>query len=229
MKLTIIMPVYNEKNTFNEILKKVKKVRIKIQKEIIIVDDGSRDGTRELIEKVKGKGIKKFFHKKNTGKGAAISTAIKNADGDIIIIQDADLEYNPEDYGRVIEPILKGEARVVYGERFTLNRLGRWAIPSHFIGNKFLSFLTGIIFLRRVRDMETCYKAFKKDVIKNIKINSKRFDVEPEITAKILRRGIKIYEVPIHFHPRTFKEGKKINWRDGLIAIWTLIKYRFED
>jgi len=227
MKLSIIIPVYNEKNTFNEILKRVRKVRLGLKKEIIIVDDGSNDGTTELIKKVKGGNIKKIFHKKNSGKGKAISTALKHVTGDIVIIQDADLEYNPEEYKKIISPILEGKADVVYGERFSLNKMERWAIPTHFLGNKFLSFLTGLLFLRKVKDMETCYKAFKKEIIEDIKINSKRFDVEPEITAKILKKRIKIYEVPIYFHPRTFEEGKKINWKDGLIAIYTLLKYRF--
>ena len=225
MKLSIIMPVYNEEGTFEKIIKKVKAVKLDLEKEIIVVDDGSTDNSRKLIEKQNG--IKKLFHKINSGKGAAISTGLKYATGDIIIIQDADLEYNPEEYPKIIGPIIGGKAEVVYGERFSLNQRERWAIPSHFFGNKLLSFLTGVIFLRKVKDMETCYKAFRKEIIKGIKIKSRRFDVEPEITAKILKRGIRIHEVPIKFHPRTFEQGKKINWRDGIVAIWTLIKYRF--
>ncbi len=231
MKLSIIIPVYNEEKTVAKILKKVKSARLPkgIDKEIVVVDDGSNDKTPQILKKIEG--INLITHKVNRGKGAAVRTGIENAKGDIILIQDADLEYNPDDYYRLLEPILSGETKVVYGTRLKDYPIlfGRHKTPfiSHYLGNRFLSLVTSIIYGSFLTDMETCYKVFKKEVIKPIKINANRFDFEPEITAKILRQGYKIYEVPIKVKPRGYDEGKKITWKDGFMAIYTLFKYRF--
>ena len=229
MKLSIIIPCYNEKDTLSLILKKVKKVKLKnnLKKEIILIDDFSTDGTREHIKKISN-GIIKIFHERNLGKGAAVKSGIKKASGDIIIIQDADLEYNPEDYNKVVEPIINGIAKVVYGSRY-LKRGNKYSHLSFLLGGLLVTFFTNILFFTKLTDEPTCYKTFHKEVIKNIKIDGNRFEWEPEVTAKILKKGIKIYEVPISYFPRTKKQGKKINWKDGLQAIWTLFKYRFKD
>ena len=236
MKLSIIIPVFNEEKTIGEIVKKVLDVNLPIKfiKEIIIVNDGSVDKTTDILQGFKQKQIKIFTHIKNLGKGAAIRTGIKNSTGEIIIIQDADLEYDPNDYSKLLEPILNKQAQVVFGTRLINYPLYIWGqrktvLPSHLIGNKFLTFVTNIFYGNKVTDMETCYKIFRKEVIRNIKIYADKFDFEPEITAKILKKGYKIYEVPIRVHPRGYDEGKKITWKDGFIALWTLIKYRFID
>jgi dolichol-phosphate mannosyltransferase len=227
MKLSIIIPVYNEKKTLFKVLKSIEKVNVgPIKKEIIIVDDFSKDGTRNILKKVKKKEIKIIYHKMNYGKGFAIRTGLEKSTGDIILIQDADLEYNPSDYKKLLKPILSGSAQVVYGSRF-MNKNKKIKFNSFFLGNKFLSFLVTLLYHHKITDMETCYKVFKKEVFENLKITSRRFEFEPEITAKILKNKIKILEIPISYNPRSKREGKKIKWRDGLIAIWTLIKYRF--
>jgi len=224
MMLSIIIPVYNEKDTILGILKKVKNVKINPTKEIIIVDDFSTDGTREILKSLKG--IKIYYHNKNKGKCDAIKTGLKHASGDLIIIQDADLEYDPEDYKKLLKEIDKG-ADVVYGSRFLRNfKKDKTFILSHHLGNKFLSILTTILYGIKITDMETCYKLFRKDVIKNIKLNSTKFGFEPEVTAKVLKNH-KIVEVPINFYPRDFEHGKKISWRDGIQHVFYLIKYRF--
>ncbi|MFH1052995.1 MAG: glycosyltransferase family 2 protein [Candidatus Woesearchaeota archaeon] len=229
MRLSIIIPTYNEENTLVEVIKRVKNVYIgNISKEIIIVDDGSRDGTRKILHLINDKQIKIIFHEKNKGKGAAIRTGIKNATGEIIMIQDADLEYDINEYPMLLKPILDGNASVVYGSRFIkLKKVPKYRI--HYIGNIGLTFITNLLFGGRITDMETCYKVFKADVIKNIRLRAKRFDFEPEVTAKVLKKRIKIVEVPISYHCRDFKEGKKITWRDGIKAFFYLIKYRFVD
>ena len=229
MKLSIIMPVYNEKSTIKEIIHRIKNVPI--DKEIIIADDCSTDGTREILRKLQSeeydKGeIKIIYHEKNMGKGWAIRTALKYVSGEIVIIQDADLEYEPEDYPRLIEPIVSGEASVVYGPRSLGKKI---SYLSFYLGGQFLSFLTNILYGSHITDEATCYKVFRADVIKGINLKCERFEFCPEVTAKLLKKGYKIYEVPIHYYPRSIKEGKKINWKDGLEAIWTLIKYRFID
>ena len=229
MKLSIIVPVYNEEKTLEKIIDRVEKVRIKeVEKELIIVDDGSADFTWKVINKLKAKynNIKIFKHEKNKGKGAAIKTGLGHFSGDIIVIQDGDLEYNPEDFKKLIKPILSRKTKVVYGSRM-LGHVTGFIITSHYYGNKFLTFLTKLLYGQKITDMETCYKMMTKDVVKNIKLESNRFDFEPEITAKIIKKGHKILEIPIDYHCRTFKEGKKINWRDGIIAIYKLLKYRF--
>ena len=236
MKLSIIIPVYNEEETIAEIVKRVNaaKVARNINKEIIVVDDGSSDGSRLKVESLKQKNLRLLVHHKNRGKGAAVRTGFKNATGDIAVIQDADLEYNPDDYTRLLSPILEGKTNVVYGTRLKdlqLGLIGRSKTPfaTHYLGNRFLSIITSILYGSMVTDMETCYKVLTSKVYKSLKLNSDRFEIEPEITAKVLRAGYKIVEVPIKVKPRGYDEGKKITWQDGFMALWTLIKYRFTD
>ncbi len=229
MKLSIIIPAYNEEKTLLQILSKIKKVDLgDIKKEIIIIDDASKDNTKKIIENIKDKNIKKIFHKENQGKGSAIRNGIKHSTGDIIIIQDADLEYDPNDYLKLINPIINNKAKVVYGSR-ALNRENKYSYFSFMIGGKIVTFITNLLFFSNLTDEPTCYKTFSSEIIKNIEIKGNRFEWEPEVTAKILKKGIKILEFPIRYNPRDKKHGKKINWRDGLIAIWTLFKYRFND
>ncbi|MEK7550197.1 MAG: glycosyltransferase family 2 protein [Patescibacteria group bacterium] len=228
MILTIVIPVFNEEATIKEIIRRVKK--IKIQKEIVVIDDASSDNSFEILSKLSG--IKLLRHNVNLGKGAAVRTGIKKSVGEIILIQDADLEYDPNDYLKLLQPILNGEASIVYGTRlknYPVKIFGKKHTPflTHYFGNKLLSFATRILYSNNLTDMETGYKVFRKDVLKNIKLESNRFEFEPEITAKILKAGYKIYEVPIKVNPRGYDEGKKITWKDGFKAIWTLIKYRF--
>lgn len=226
MLLSVIMPVYNERETIEEILRRVRNVDI--PKEIILVDDYSTDGTREILKKYENEpDIRIFYHPFNQGKGAALRTGFQHAKGDIIIIQDADLEYHPEEYPQLIEPIIKGFADVVYGSRFKGTH--RAFLFWHFVGNKLLTFLTNLLYNSCLTDMETCYKVFKREVIEKIKIKSNRFNVEPELTAKVLKQRVRLVEVPITYTGRDYEEGKKITWRDGLVALWTLIKYRFTD
>jgi glycosyltransferase involved in cell wall biosynthesis len=234
MMLSIIIPVYNEKNTILKVIKEVEKVKLpnKLKKEIIIVDDCSIDGTREILRKIKN--FKILYHNKNKGKGSAIRTGLGYAVGDIILIQDADLEYDPKEYPKLLKPILLNKAYVVYGSRLMNGKLSllgknKTFLPTHFIGNKFLSFVTSILYFHNVSDMETCYKVFKKNIVKDMQLKATRFDFEPEITAKILKKGYRILEVPIKFKPRSFMEGKKINFIDGIKAVYYLIKYRFVD
>jgi dolichol-phosphate mannosyltransferase len=232
MKLSIIIPVFNEKKTILKILDKVLEAIIPdFEKEIIVVDDGSRDGTVDELRKA-GRGIKVLYHERNRGKGAAIKTGIKNATGDYIIIQDADLEYNPEQIKLLTKEIGKGNAKVIYGTR--LNRLphlnkeeSKHLFILHYLGNRFLSLITSLLYGQWITDMETCYKLFPREAVSNISLNAKGFDFEPEITAKLLKRKYKILEVPITTIPRGYDEGKKLNTiKDGAIALWTLIKYR---
>ena len=231
MKLSIIIPVYNEEKTILKVLDKVKKVKLNdITKEIILVDDFSTDGTKNILSELKDSSLKIFFHQKNHGKGAAIRTALKHATGDIIIIQDADLEYEPEEYPKLLEPIIENETKVVYGSRLKAIRKNiKNMYKLHYIGNTVLTLMTNLLYGSMISDMETCYKVFRKEVIKDMKLKAKRFDFEPEITAKILKKGYKIKEVPINFVGRKFDEGKKITWKDGIKALYYLIKYRFVD
>ena len=227
MKLSIIIPVYNEQATIMTVLKIIDEVNI--EKEIIVVDDGSSDGTRELLHNLNTHNIKTAFHERNRGKGAAIRTGLAHVTGDIVIIQDADLEYDPREYPQLIAPIIEGKAQVVYGSRF-LHHLTSIKIYYHFVmGVRLLNLLTYLLYGVKITDEATCYKAFKSEVIKNIELKCERFEFCPEITAKVCKKGYTIYEVPVSYRGRSFKEGKKINWKDGIEAIYTLIKYRFTD
>ncbi|MEM0465341.1 MAG: glycosyltransferase family 2 protein [Candidatus Pacearchaeota archaeon] len=225
MKLSIIIPVYNEEKTIKELIFLVKKVKLPIDKEIIVVDDCSKDNSLKIIKKIKG--IKLITHKKNQGKGAAVKTGIRHSTGDIIIIQDADLEYDPNEYVQVIKPILDNKAEVVYGSRILKKENKKSSIFFYF-GGRFISFLSSILVFRKITDEPTCYKAFKSDIIKNIKIDGNGFEWEPEITIKLLKqKNLRYIEVPISYKPRAVDEGKKIKFKDGFIAILTLFKYRF--
>lgn len=223
-KISVLIPVYNEKKSLIELLKKVESVDFGIEKEIIIIDDYSTDGTKDLYKNLP---YKILYHEKNMGKGAALRDGIKEATGDIIIIQDADLEYNPQDYIPLVNLIKDNKADVVYGSRFLCKQNKGNFLFLSFIANKTLTFITQVLYKTALTDMETCYKAFRADVIKNIEIKSNRFDFEPEITAKVLKQNIRFAELPISYNARGKNEGKKINWKDGVQAIFTLIKYRF--
>ena len=225
-KLSIVIPVYNEKSTIDEIVKRVQNV--KFEKEIIIVDDCSSDGTRDKIDKISGNNIKKLFHEKNKGKGASLRTGFQHVTGDIVIIQDADLEYNPNEYSNLIEPIVDGRADVVYGSRF-LGGPHRVDFFWHYVGNKILTTLSNILTNLILTDMETCYKVFKAEIIKDIKIRSNRFGFEPEITAKLAKRKCIIYEMPISYSGRDYDEGKKIGWKDGVVALYCIVRFRLFD
>ncbi len=231
MKLSIIIPAYNEEKTILEVIGRVKKTALKdITKEIIIVDDFSTDNTKNLLSNLKDSSIKIFFHQKNQGKGAAIRTGLNHATGDIILIQDADLEYNPAEYPKLLQPIIEGSEKVVYGSRLeTIRKNMQNMYKLHYFGNVFLTVMTNILYGAKITDMETGYKVFRKEVIENMKLRARRFDFEPEITAKILKRGYRIKEIPISFAARKFDEGKKITWRDGIKALYYLIKYRVSD
>lgn len=222
MKLSVIIPVYNERDTVEKIVSLVEEVPI--EKEIILVDDFSQDGTREILKKWAGeKKYKVFYHNKNLGKGNAIRTGISQAQGELIVIQDADLEYNPFDYLKMLNLFSSPEVKVVYGSRF--KGKGKFLLRSK-LANLFLSFLTSLLFNKRITDMETCYKMVRREAIQNLKLAAKRFEIEPEITAKLLKKGIRIYEIPISYSGR--EKGKKIKAKDGFIALWTLFRWRLK-
>ncbi len=222
--LSILIPCFNEINTIDELIRRVKKSPIK-SKEIIIIDDCSNDGTQEFLKNIDDDSIKVVFNSVNLGKGAAISKGIKLATGEITIIQDADLEYDPNEYQKIIKPILIDKADVVYGSRFQGAEPHRVVYFWHRVGNGFLTLLSNIMTDINLTDMETCYKAFRTEILKSINIKEKRFGFEPEITAKVARSKCKIYEVGISYFGRTYEEGKKIGWRDGVRAIWCILKY----
>ena len=222
--LSVIVPCFNEINTIGKVIEKIKESPIK-EKEIIIIDDYSNDGSREYLQNLTDNQIVTKFHNRNLGKGAAISTGIKTASGRIIIIQDADLEYDPNEYPNMVTPILDNKADIVYGSRFKGGQPHRVVYFWHRVGNGFLTLLSNIFTDLNLSDMETCYKAFKSEVIKNVRIEEKRFGFEPEITAKISKKNYRIFEVGISYYGRTYKEGKKIGWKDGFQAIWCILKY----
>lgn len=240
------MPVYNERTTLAEIVQRVRDVDltldrkganpllrgpITLAREIVIVDDGSTDGTRDLLRTWMAQpssDLRIIFHALNGGKGAALRTGFEQATGDIIVIQDADLEYDPRDYVKLLEPILEGRTPVVYGSRFSGGPRAAMSL-THTLGNKLLTVITNVMYGTSLSDMETCYKCFRRDVIRGMPLRSRRFEIEPELTAKILKRGYTIFEVPISYNGRAFHEGKKISWRDGFAAVRTLLKYRFVD
>lgn len=227
--LSVVIPVYNEKDTVLKIIDKV--LRLDIVKEVIVVDDCSTDGTRESLKRARlDNRVKLLFHGKNMGKGAALRTGFKDAKGDVVVIQDADLEYDPNELNEMIKPILDGAADVVYGSRLSGGKPQRAHLFWHRAGNDFLAFLTNFLYNTTLSDMETCYKMFKRNVIENINIKSNDFSVEPELTAKVLKKkNLKIYEIPISYYGRSYSEGKKTRWTHGLGAMWALLKYRFVD
>ncbi len=227
MKLSVIIPTYNEEKTIEKILAKVQATGL--VDEIVVVDDGSVDNTRNILKNLDGNdNLRVILHERNQGKGAAVVTGIQQAGGDVLLIQDADLEYDPRDYPALLQPIEEELAEVVYGSRF-LGGPRRTAMFWHMVANKLLTLMTNILYNTILTDMETGYKVFRKEVVQDIKIHARGFDFEPEFTAKILKKRINIYEVPIRFAPRDYSEGKKIKIRDAFIAVWTLIKYRFVD
>lgn len=225
MKLSIIIPVYNEVESIQTILKRVQDQ--KLADEIVIVDDGSKDGTREILKTLDGKdGVRVILHEKNKGKGAAVRTGMGAATGDLMLIQDADLEYDPRDIPDLLKPIEEGLADVVYGSRF-LGRARRVTMFWHQLANQLLTLMTNILYNTILTDMETGYKLFRREVLNGMTLRANSFDFEPEFTAKILKRKLRIFEVPITFNPREYSQGKKIKLHDAFIAVWTLLKYRF--
>ena len=226
-KLSVIVPVYDERNTVGEIVRRMRAVDLPLEREFVLVDDASTDGTRDVLRQLADSTVRVVYHERNRGKGAAIRTGLDHVTGDLVLVQDADLEYDPEDWPKLLMPVLRGKAQVVYGSRFTGER--RNMLFLHWVGNRFLSLVTNVLYNTTLSDMETCYKLFDRRVLAGITLRASRFEFEPEVTAKVLRRGIRIYEVPISYAGREFHEGKKITWRDGIVALWTLVKYRFVD
>jgi len=230
MKLSIVIPVFNEKNTIAEILKRIEAVDLGIEKEIIVVDDFSTDGTRDILKKLDAGRYKIIFQEKNCGKGRALRTGFANMTGDVVVVQDADLEYDPNDFKKMLEKMKETGSPVIYGSRRLGQNYFKSKHSSHVfaLGGILVTWVTNLLFNTKITDEPTCYKMFKTDFLKSIKLECERFEFCPEITAKIARQGIKIPEVPINYYPRHKNEGKKINWKDGLEAIWTLLKYRFK-
>ncbi len=236
MKLSVLIPAYNEKNTLREAIRRVQ--RVNVPKEIIVIDDGSKDGSREILAGLDADAKKKsdplnelkvILKSVNEGKGAAIRSGLAQVTGDVVIVQDADLEYNPQDYPKLLEPIEAGEADVVYGSRFFGGGPHRVLFFWHYVGNQILTLFSNILTNLNLSDMEVGYKAFRSDILKNIQIKSNRFGFEPEITVKVAKIGCRIYEVPISYYGRTYKEGKKITWKDGFAAFYCLFRYKLMD
>jgi len=226
--LSVIIPVYNEKNTIKEIIEKVKNVTLieEFEKEIVVVDDGSTDGSRGILLSLSN--IKLIFHEDNQGKGAAVRTGLKECSGNYIIVQDADLEYDPHDFNFLLSKIIKENLLVVYGSRELRKQEKRFSGVSFYLGGIFLTWLTNILYKQKITDEPTCYKMFKTEYLKSLSLKCKKFDFCPEVTALIAKQGIKIEEVPISYYPRHKNQGKKINWKDGVMAIVTLLKYKFK-
>ena len=233
MRLSVVIPVYNERETLFEIVRRVLNAPVELEREIVLVDDCSRDGTLELYAKIPetfpGANIRVFKHAVNQGKGAALRLGFREASGDVILVQDADLEYDPQDYPKLLKPILDGKADVVYGSRFAGGDAHRVLYFWHSVGNRFLTLLSNMFTDLNLTDMETCYKVFRAPVIKGITIKSNRFGVEPEVTAKVARGGWRVYEVGISYSGRSYEEGKKITWKDGVKAILAIVRYAFAD
>jgi glycosyltransferase involved in cell wall biosynthesis len=231
MKLSVIIPAYNERSTIEAVVRRVQAVNLgPIEKEIIVIDDGSRDGTTDILKALSG--IRHILHERNAGKGAALTTGFQAATGDIVLIQDADLEYHPEDYRTVIQPIVDGTCDAVMGSRFLLYKpkfFGKRRSPylTHYIGNKLIVVVTNLLYGQRFTDYEGCYKAFTRTVLASTPVEAKGFEFDNELICKLMRKGARIVEVPIHYTPRTYAHGKKINWKHGLIILWTIIKWRF--
>ena len=223
-KLSVIVPVFDERTTVVEVIRRARTVELPLDREIVVVDDGSTDGTRDVLPLLEDSTVRVFLHPENRGKGAAVRTGLAHATGDLVLIQDADLEYDPDDWPRLLAPVLKGKARVVYGSRFTGER--RNMLFWHWVGNRVLTLVTNVLYDTTLSDMETCYKLFDRRVLDGITLRSDRFGFEPEVTAKVLRSGERIYEVPISYTGREIHEGKKITWRDGFEALWMLLRCR---
>ena len=224
--LSVVMPVYNERETIRSMIQRVLRVSA-VRIELIVVDDGSRDGTTDILRELQGEHGFKLLLKENGGKGSALRRGFREVTGDLVVVQDADTEYSPEEFPELIELICQGRADVVYGSRF----LGRHRVFlfTHYLGNQFLTFLTNILYNTMLTDMETCYKAMRVEVLRSLTLESNGFGIEPELTAKIFKRGYRVYEVPITYDGRGYDEGKKITWRDGVVALWVLMKYRFTE
>ncbi|MEP6994210.1 MAG: glycosyltransferase [Acidobacteriota bacterium] len=228
MKLSVVMPVYNESQTIREIVRRVGEVPL--EKEILIIDDGSTDGTREVLRELDGKdGVRVFLQPVNQGKGAAVAVGFRYAIGDVVVVQDADLEYDPMEYLKLLAPIEQGHADVVYGSRFLGGGARRVLYFWHTVGNRFLTLASNMFTNLNLTDMETCYKMFRREVVQSMRIESLRFGIEPEITAKVARRGYRIFEVPISYYGRTYEEGKKIGWKDALSALWTILRHSLRE
>jgi glycosyltransferase involved in cell wall biosynthesis len=223
--LSVIVPVFNERNTVAEILRRIRGVDLPMQLEVVVVDDGSTDGTDKVLSALQDSTVRIVTHRTNQGKGAAVRTGVKTARGDLVLIQDGDLEYDPDDWPKLLDPVMKGKAQVVYGSRFTGER--RAMRPTQWMGNRLLTLTANVLYRSTLSDMETCYKLFDRTVLDGITIESDGFDFEPEITAKVLRRGFRIYEVPISYTGRDASEGTKFEWRDGVRALTALVRYRF--